>query len=128
MKYVGFIKELDKLSFAMGFKSCFTNIYRDNSDVVEYLENGVAFASWMDYVSEVENIEILIALFEYFTDGEWIWPVYFSYYLRKYKNFYIPIEFIEYVIRNKEKQIHFTDKELVEFETDFFRERKQYEE
>lgn len=83
MKYVGFIKELDELSFANEFKSCFTNIYRDNSDVVESLDKGVSFASWIDYVSEIEDIEILIAPFKYFTDGKWIWPVYFSYYLKK---------------------------------------------
>lgn len=75
----------------MNSKNCFTNIYRDNSDVVyrdnsdviESLDKGVAFASWIDYVSEIEDIEILIAPFNYFTDGKWIWPVYFSYNLKK---------------------------------------------
>ena len=128
MKYVGFIKELDNVSFAKDFKNYFTSANRDNLDILKYLDKGISFGGWMSYVSEVEDIDISIAPFEYFTDGEWIWPVYFPYYLKKYKNFYIPIEFIEYLARNKEKQVHFTEKELVKFETNFFRERKQYEE
>ncbi len=128
MKYVGFIKELDNVSFAKEFKNYFTKTNKNNLDIVGYLEKGVFIGGWMCYVSEVENIKVSIAPFGYFTDGEWIWPVYYPYYLKKYQNFYVPTDLMEYIAKNKNKEIHFTERELIDFEDNFFRERELAEE
>ncbi|WP_128330791.1 hypothetical protein [Apibacter sp. HY039] len=127
MKYIGFIKEFDDVIFAKEFKDCVTHIYRDNTGIIKYLEKGTYFGGWMEAVTEVENDDIFVSNLEYFTDGEWVWPAYYSYYLKKYQNFYVSPKFLEHINKNKEKQINLTEKELLNMEKMFFIEYKKEE-
>lgn len=51
----------------------------------------------MGWFKNIENEEELVTTMGYFTDGEWVWPSYFSYYLKKYPNFPIDQDFINYL-------------------------------
>lgn len=103
MKYIGFIKEHDeKMSEAIHFNEII-NSADEQADsikkIVNYLDKGVLLFGWMGFVYDLEN-EKPIKPDSYYTDGEWIWPVYFPYYLKKYPKFPVNKDFIDY-LKNK---------------------------
>ena len=86
MKYIGFIKEYDKISEALSL-DIYINSYGDNYDIdrkklIDYLKNGEVVLSWMGVFTDFENNNY-ISPHMYYTDGKWIWPSYLIYYLKK---------------------------------------------
>lgn len=66
---------------------------------ITYLENGIIVIPFTLWLTDIdgENIGPYII----YTDGYWMWPSYYSFYLKKYPNIYIPNEFIIYIQKNQ---------------------------
>ena len=106
MKLVGFIKEYNDVEGA----SCLDDLLDSNrcievdvEKILQYISQGVLLSCWMGYFIDVRTKE-LIAPDSYFTDGTWVWPAYFPYYLRSHPFMPIDKEFIEDL---KSKNYHF---------------------
>ena len=99
MKFLGYIKRYDSnLRFAKSLNSYRgANVINreDLESILEYLKNGELLWTWMEYWVDEEDKSIGGAT--YFTDGEWVWPLYFIHYLEKYKDLKIANEFIDHV-------------------------------
>ncbi|MEO8535638.1 MAG: hypothetical protein ABI441_17915 [Flavobacterium sp.] len=99
MKLIGFIKEHNNISEAKEYKNILGSEI-NNSEVINktinYLNNGVYIFGWMNTIRSLDNNE-LIAPNCYLTDGIFIWPAYYSYYLKKHPNFKIDNAFFEYL-------------------------------
>ncbi|KKO89153.1 hypothetical protein AAW12_23775 [Sphingobacterium sp. Ag1] len=100
MNLVGFIKEYNDIKEAVRLNELARKEVKPYSDVgkiIKYLDNGILLLAWMGYFVDVET-KGLIAPDSYYTDGTWIWPSYFPYYLGRYpsmkidRNFLIHIE------------------------------------
>jgi len=72
--------------------------YSKREVIIQYLESGYDFTG-VPLMLHDDDDEPMFGL-AYLTDGEWIWPNYFSYYLKKYPNMEIDIEFIKYLEEN----------------------------
>jgi hypothetical protein len=110
MKYVGFIKEHDKtIDNAIPYneithlpnppKGIIKKVrqYLEIKKVIRYLKKGVMLTGATGSVESLENNGEEIASWGFYTDGEWIWPEYFVYYLKKYPNFPIDKDFMNYL-------------------------------
>jgi hypothetical protein len=100
MKYIGFIKEHDKISESVSYNEILAS--RDNDKdiikkIIDYLDNGEIIFGWMGYYNDLDN-NTPIEPHSYHTDGIWVWPSYFSYYLKKYLNYNLSEEFLNYLI------------------------------
>lgn len=102
MILTGFIKEHNNIKEAIDY-SAFKNSKSTNNhvliDIINYLNSGVYILGWMGVFTDLENQHI-ISPDSYYTDGEYIWPAYFSYYLKKYPNAQIDENFLAHVSRN----------------------------
>lgn len=102
MKLIGFIKEHDNLEEAQEYAiiqdSSFTN-QELVEKVITYLNNGVLLFGWMGYCMDLEDGS-LISPHSYYTDGYYVWPSYFPYYLKKHSNYMIDDEFLLYLSKN----------------------------
>ena len=102
MKFIGFIKEEDKnIKGAKSFEEMFSAESVDRflrNRVIEYLSNGVFLTGVMTYIYDNEGKPI--GNLDYFTDGKFIWPVYYVYYLRKYDNFLVVPELLSHAQEN----------------------------
>lgn len=99
MKLVGFIKEHNDITEAVSFESIITTEKCDNEialRVINYLDKGILLLGWMGYFFDLKD-NSLIAPDSYYTDGIFIWPSYFPYYLKKYGNYNIDKDFLEYL-------------------------------
>jgi hypothetical protein len=100
MKFIGFIKEHNPIKEAITLQSIkdsnTINGDRLSLKVVDYLNSGELLLAWMGYFIDFENNKP-IAPDSYFTDGEWIWPAYFVYYLNKYPRYPIEKSFIDHL-------------------------------
>ncbi|WP_163408521.1 hypothetical protein [Flavobacterium ajazii] len=99
MKLIGFIKEHDNITEATEYKSIFGN--KINNDeiihkIINYLNNGIYILGWMNTIRSLDNDE-LIAPNCYLTDGSFVWPAYYSYYLKKHSNYKIDTNFLEHL-------------------------------
>jgi hypothetical protein len=105
MEYIGFIKEHDNIKEAISFNEIINGIdyHHENSilDIIEYLNGGSLIFGWMGYTSDLET-QTLIAPHSYYTDGLWVWPLYFPYYLKKYPNFIINKDFLNFISTKQE--------------------------
>jgi hypothetical protein len=107
MKLVGFIKEHNNLNIAVSLdellkgKSLKVN---EVDKIITYLSKGVLLLGWMGYFID-EKTKTLIAPDSYFTDGVWVWPSYFTYYLGKYPEMKIDEEFLIFL---KSKNFEFS--------------------
>jgi len=99
MKVVGFIKELDNFAWSSPLQNQITEM-ANSADLIErlisYVEKGRLVMGWMGYFIDLETNEH-IAPHAYLSDGTWIWPSYYAYYLRKYRNLKLDEEFIRYL-------------------------------
>ncbi|WP_128330788.1 hypothetical protein [Apibacter sp. HY039] len=105
MKTIGFLKIHDE-SYK-GSKDLKTMIstpraYYNLDKIIEYLESGHYFADPLVFLDDDEGLPL--PDIGYQTDGEWIWPNYFPYYLKKYPNYEIDKEFLNYL--NKKNFIY----------------------
>jgi hypothetical protein len=97
MKYIGFLKEYNQIAEATGLQQMKqTEANHDTDKILQYLNQGALLFAWMGYVSDIET-KALISPDAYYTDGVWVWPSYFLYYLGKYPKMKIEHEFIEYL-------------------------------
>jgi len=103
MKLIGFIKEHNNLEEAHEFKDILkkesTNLTNLDS-IITYLNDGVLLLGWMGYFMDLEDND-LISPDSYYTDGFYIWPAYFPYYLAKYSKYSIDEDFIFHLSNNK---------------------------
>jgi len=103
MNYVGFIKEYDNIDEAIPYNSLFRE--KENNidltkNIIDYLNNGILFFGWMGYIKDLKDNELAVPQ-DYYTDGNWIWPAYFPFFLTKYTNVYIDPAFKNYLTSNK---------------------------
>lgn len=124
MKYVGFIKEHDEnINDAIHFNEIINSPAPPNGNIkkiVKYLKKGIMLIEAPGSFYSVENKKPIVDIV-YYTDGEWIWPAYFSYYLKKYPNFPIDNDFINYLSGKNFKLKASSDLTnlLEQYETDF---------
>ncbi|MCB0700060.1 MAG: hypothetical protein H6551_05895 [Chitinophagales bacterium] len=68
--------------------------------IVKYLRSGVYIAGVMNIVRDVFTTEEIDGA-AYLTDGKYIWPIYFPYYLEKYpEKVVVPPGFIDHLVSN----------------------------
>jgi hypothetical protein len=99
MKLTGFITEHNNIREAINLSELIDNSFQPNVNtdkIIKYLNNGVLLLAWMGYFFD-EKSKRTIAPDSYFTDGIWVWPSYFSYYLEKYPSMKIDQEFLNYL-------------------------------
>ena len=98
MKTIGFLTIHDE-SYK-GSKDLKTMIstpraYSNLDKIIQYLESGHYFADPLVFLDDDEGLPL--PDIGYQTDGEWIWPNYFPYYLKKYPNLEIDSDFIKHL-------------------------------
>lgn len=111
MKLVGFIKEHNCIKEAVAFEELVINgaMPSINSEkIVNYLNSGTLLLAWMGYFVD-KKTKKLIGPDSYYTDGIWIWPSYFSYYLEMHPSMKIDPDFLSYV-ENKNFKLRMDDK------------------
>jgi|GEM_PF-6347127 len=50
------------------------------------------------------------------SDGEWFWPEYIVNYLKKYKTISIDKNFVNYVLKNKDREVNLSEEQISELE------------
>lgn len=108
MEYLGFIKEFDKnIRSGKNFSEMFSTENYSNTlreRIVSYLESGNFFGGAMSYIYDFDRQAI--GNLNYYTDGTYIWPSYYIFYLKKFNNFVIDEQFITYLEDNNyEKKV-----------------------
>jgi hypothetical protein len=106
MKYVGFFQEIStssrhpKFETLNGEKSPGPGWCRLEPDVcecfVQYLEEGSVISAFMGFFPDVTG-ESYSSVMSYYTDGEYIWPSYFPFYLKKYESMWVDRDFFDHV-------------------------------
>jgi len=103
MKLVGFIKEHNYIKEAVGLNELISSgseSYANIEKVIRYLDSGTLLLAWMGYFIDGKTKK-LIATDSYFTDGIWIWPSYFPYYLGMYPSLKIDPDFLIHMENQK---------------------------
>ena len=87
MKYIGFIRENTNIKEALHFDDVSkTSIDYDEETlkkIKQYLSMGKFIFGWMGYSNDVKT-KAPIAPDGYSTDGTWVWPDYYYYYIETY--------------------------------------------
>ena len=127
MKPIGFLKEHD-LGLS-GLKSVKQLVNPEISydaiifdKLLNYLETGVTVWGLLVWLHDEDGTSIGPCGLQ--TDGKWIWPSYFAYYLKKHPNIEIPVDFLEDVAENDFNVPNLSKKMLLEAEkylVDFFK-------
>lgn len=122
MQFTGFISEEDvNIPNAKTLKEMLSydlNIEKfDRSKIIKYLENGHFLTGAMSHIYDNEGKSI--GNLNYYTDGEYIWPIYYRYYLEKYKNFYIDKYFFEHAKKNNFSINKISKQRMIELEAFF---------
>lgn len=123
MKYIGFIKEEDKnIPTAKNLKEMF--LEKDNDtilikDVVDYLKKGIFLSGIMSFIYDDEGKPI--GNLDYFTDGQFVWPAYYPYYLQKYKNFLIDQDLLQHCVVNNFRIVPLSKETLSKIDDDFLK-------
>lgn len=122
MKKLGFIKEYDNFDFAKSIEQVLNEgidiDIETQIKVIEYLKNGHIVIAWMEYFVNLED-NMPIAPLMYLTDGEWIWPSYFTYILEKYNHKRVNAHFLSHIVNRNYKIKDIEKNELLKIETDF---------
>jgi hypothetical protein len=123
MKYLGYISPYDygneKLESYRTGKEIDPDLLRD---VLKYLKQGTLIWTWME--SWFDDEGQFIGGATYYTDGEWVWPYYFVYFIEKYKDLKINKKFIEKIKKIKGVQKILTEKELIILEEEYHKSLK----
>jgi hypothetical protein len=100
MKLVGFIKEHENIEEALSFidiiNESFVNQEGTLKRIIEYLNKGSLVIGMMGFFTDFKTGEKSVTA-GYYTDGVWLWPNYFPYYINKYPDIYINNDFLEYL-------------------------------
>lgn len=134
MKYFGFIKEHDNYDYATSIKDLIVDDNIENphkKEVIDYLKKGELCVPFMGCVENANDPNFntddydddnFIAYISICTDGKWYWPKYFATYLEKYPTMKIDQDFVNYVLRNKDKEIKLSEEEVKKLERNYFKE------
>ena len=99
MKTVGFIREQNPIKIAVPLATLRTsdefNLV-ERKKVCEYLDEGVIILAWMTYFFDPET-KSSIAPDCYYSDGVWVWPSYYRYYIQKYPDLRIDPDFLDFL-------------------------------
>ncbi len=102
LKFVGFDKSIDMgIRSAKHFIDLLTPIPNDKIErerLINYLRQGIFLTGAMTFIYDDEKKPI--GNLDYFTDGEFVWPRYYLYYLEKYNNFYLDQTLYNYASNN----------------------------
>ncbi|TWP30151.1 hypothetical protein ETU08_06230 [Apibacter muscae] len=122
MKTIGFLKMYNnnvRFNNSMNLSEMIkdTRAYTDLDKIINYLESGYYFTDSPVMLQDDED-KPMFGL-GYQTDGEWIWPNYFAYYLQKYSNYEIDKDFLDYL---KSKDFVYTepDESQIKKVSDYF--------
>lgn len=114
MKAIGFLKIHDEFSLC---SKRIEDVISDNinnplfvNKVVNYLNGGILVMKAMDIVRDSNGNTI--GQYKIYSDGEWVWPSYYSYYLVRYPQLKIPDDFISH-FNNK------GDMPILDFDTNY---------
>ncbi len=133
MKYFGFIKEHDDSEFATSIKDLIIEGNEENSnrlEVLDFLRRGELCVAWMGCVENANDPNFrkdnyddddFIAYSAIDTDGKWYWPEYIITYLEKYPTMKIDDKFVDYVIKNKKKEIKLSQDEISKLEKEYLK-------
>lgn len=88
-----FAKALVELTYAPMAESTY------NEQLISYLKQGVRTLKFLASDDDADGTPIGQRM--YLTDGEWIWPSYYVYYLEKYSNIAVPKIFLDHVHSKK---------------------------
>lgn len=101
MTFVGFLKEEDK-NIREGHY--FTSMFRETPNeeevrvkILAYLKSGIILIGALSTISDDDNK--LIVQLNYYTDGKFIWPIYYTHYIEKYDRFLISQPLFEHAIQ-----------------------------
>lgn len=95
IKYIGFLNDTPfSLNKEQYFNQEFIGTSADFDLLVEYLKNGECIMNLLLTYTDVFDGEY-IGPYSIYTDGEFVWPSYFVFYLEKYKNIYIDDLFLK---------------------------------
>jgi len=100
MKLLGFIKEYNELKESNTLDELLNSgvpVVNDVEKILDYLSQGVLVLGWMGYFIDVKTKKP-IAPDSYFTDGVWVWPAYFPYYLKIVPSMLIDQDFVQYLL------------------------------
>jgi hypothetical protein len=123
MKLLGFIKEYDNLKESIDLDEFLNSVSQkaiDFEKAIQYLEKGALVLGWMGYVTDVKTKQ-LIAPDAYYTDGVWVWPTYFPYYLKQFPSVYINEDFVEYLVARDYNFLNDFDDRINSFEAELIR-------
>ena len=119
--YIGFIKAYDtNICTAKSLSEMLMphKVEIESKDsIINYLSSGIFLCGAMSYIYDEENNPI--GDLNYYTDGVFIWPSYYLYYMRKYDNLEINKDFIEHARRNNFVINGLSKKQLVDLENLF---------
>lgn len=102
MKFRGFLTNIDKNIIGHSFDQLLSNERIQASEkraFIQYLKNGIRIADSPTYLRD-EIDGAAIGGTSYYTDGEYIWPNYYVYYLNKYPGVIIDLDFYEQAKQN----------------------------
>jgi len=118
MKNLGYMKRFDPKW--PGAKELSEMVVGDKPDenlrnaIINYLSAGNFLFGWMSFLREEDGTPI--GNNDYFTDGVYVWPLYYIYYLRKFDNLQIDTDFIDHVKNNNYVVPTLLKEELVSLE------------
>lgn len=115
VKFVGFLDEYDEGKGFPSIKDAFEKGLDNSyfaSKVLKHLEYGKIVFACMHYIQDWETDKLLVP-HGYFTDGQWVWPSYFPYYLQNHKDYKIDAEFLEYLKQRDFKPVKKVDPEII---------------
>jgi hypothetical protein len=122
MKFIGFLnvhdsmiecsKEIDDFSFS---SKSYTKKTEDVAITLAYLEHGTVLLKLISPLYDIDDEYIGSNII--YTDGVWVWPSYFSFYLKKYPCVKIHKEFINHIQIHQNRPLNLSIAQLnyVEF-------------
>jgi hypothetical protein len=100
MKLVGFIKQHDEHLSPVSFEE---NLGSNDNEtelidkILDFLSKGTLILAWMGPFKDLETNKYAEP-YAYYSDGTWLWPTYFPYYLKKFSNYKLDMDFVNYLI------------------------------
>ena len=114
MNVIGFIKSHDSnVDCSKDLNDLLSNPIVDSvhlGKVISYLEQGIPLLKFMGDVYDSAGNSL--GRMMYLTDGEWLWPSYYSRYLQRYPNILVPQVFLDHIDAKKNVHVLTPDEKL----------------